>query len=387
MKPNVPEPVPGKTEAADVVVVGAGFAGAATALALSASSDLRIVVIDAAPTPAYHASGRNAAMARRVIAEPVLAQLATTSVHHMRERWPHLVDSRGGLLLGDVGAVDRLMAVARNIEGLESTVERWTRARAEQLLPCLQGGHSTDAVFSHACGVVDIHGLLQTYIREARTNGVTFEFGAELVDVERTNGVVSGVRIATATASGLRRLDCSAVVNAAGFAVNRVAHMAGVSPIAATPFRRHLYVTASMPIVEADWPFVWDVSRGFYFRPEGDGLLMCACDGTPWEPPLPDEPTTNPEQRERLAERFSTDVPGLVAARPKRHWAGLRVLTDDGRFAIGSDPELGGLTWVAALGGHGMTTSLAVGQLAARFVLGESVDSATRDSLGLARLR
>ena len=37
---------------------------------------------------------------------------------------------------------------------------------------------------------------------------------------------------------------------------------------------------------------------------------------------------------------------------------------------IGRDPEVEGLVWVAALGGHGMTTSPAVGRLGATAVLG-----------------
>ena len=37
---------------------------------------------------------------------------------------------------------------------------------------------------------------------------------------------------------------------------------------------------------------------------------------------------------------------------------------------IGRDPQVSGLFWVAALGGHGLTTSWAVGRLAAQVYLG-----------------
>jgi len=48
----------------------------------------------------------------------------------------------------------------------------------------------------------------------------------------------------------------------------------------------------------------------------------------------------------------------------------LRTLTADGRFVIGWDPDIAGFFWVAGLGGHGMTTSAAIGKLAAELLIG-----------------
>jgi D-arginine dehydrogenase len=48
-----------------------------------------------------------------------------------------------------------------------------------------------------------------------------------------------------------------------------------------------------------------------------------------------------------------------------RYWAGFRTIANDGRFVIGWDPQAEGFFWVAGLGGHGVTTSSAVGALAA----------------------
>ena len=46
-------------------------------------------------------------------------------------------------------------------------------------------------------------------------------------------------------------------------------------------------------------------------------------------------------------------------------------MTSDGRFIIGWDPKVENFFWVAGLGGHGMTTSAAVGELAADLLLGD----------------
>ena len=90
---------------------------------------------------------------------------------------------------------------------------------------------------------------------------------------------------------------------------------------------------------------------------------MCACDETPWNKgDVPVDET----MRQILAEKFSAFVPRLTEARPAYVWAGLRVLTPDGRFIIGEDPRMKGFYWAAGLGGHGMTTSFGVGELVAQ---------------------
>jgi len=63
-------------------------------------------------------------------------------------------------------------------------------------------------------------------------------------------------------------------------------------------------------------------------------------------------------------------MPGLSEVAIAKRWAGFRTLSPDSRFVIGWDPVLEGFFWVAGLGGHGVTTSAAVGDLAAEILLG-----------------
>jgi D-arginine dehydrogenase len=122
-----------------------------------------------------------------------------------------------------------------------------------------------------------------------------------------------------------------------------------------------------MPIGR-DWPFVWHNDVDVYFRPEGDGLLMSPCDATPHPA---QEPITDRAVEQLLADKVARAFPALAAARIASAWACLRTFARDERFVIGPDPALDGLIWAAALGGHGMTTSAAVGRLAAAAVLGD----------------
>ena len=73
---------------------------------------------------------------------------------------------------------------------------------------------------------------------------------------------------------------------------------------------------------------------------------------------------------ELLAEKARNYFPQFADLPIMKSWAGLRTFAPDGRFVIGWDPGVGGLFWVAGLGGHGVTTSGAVGALAAKLLVG-----------------
>ncbi len=95
-------------------------------------------------------------------------------------------------------------------------------------------------------------------------------------------------------------------------------------------------------------------------------MLLCACDQT--ELP-PGDPPVEESVKEMLAEKIEKFMPGLSGVSINKGWAGFRTLTSDGRFVIGWDPAVKNLFWVAGLGGHGMTTSAAVGELAADLLI------------------
>jgi D-arginine dehydrogenase len=79
-------------------------------------------------------------------------------------------------------------------------------------------------------------------------------------------------------------------------------------------------------------------------------------------------------------------LPGLGDAQAARFWCGVRTMTRDDRFALGPDPDLAGLFWVAGLGGHGMVCSFEIGRLAARRLHGNEAASAEERALDPARL-
>ena len=75
--------------------------------------------------------------------------------------------------------------------------------------------------------------------------------------------------------------------------------------------------------------------------------------------------STDPAVLDSLFTSLRELAPHLADRPVTRYWTGLRTFAPDRRFVLGWDPWNPRLFWSAGLGGHGMTSGLAVGALAA----------------------
>ncbi|MGH7816831.1 MAG: NAD(P)/FAD-dependent oxidoreductase [Candidatus Binatia bacterium] len=347
-------------------MVGAGFAGAATAYHLARRGVADIVLLEQESIPGFHSSGRNAAMLRQCVSEPDLTKLARDGaafIHNLPSDWPEPVEFKqnGSLLLGSGNGWHKLKQDAETGRqaGVDG-IELWTPDRAKQHVPVLKQAEFDGALWCSTDGIVDIHALLSGYLKFAASKGAEIRYNSAVQSVKAVNGA----DVELVTSNGV--IKAKALVNASGAWANVVAQLAGAQELPLRACRRHLFISPPMAWVDPRWPFVWDVTHDFYFRPEGEGLLLCPCDQTEL---APGDPPVDESVKEMLAEKIERFMPALSSVSISKVWAGFRTLTPDGRFVIGWDPKVENFFWVAGLGGHGMTTSAALGELAANLLL------------------
>jgi len=353
---------------AEVVIVGAGFAGAATAYALQRRGVRGIVLLEQEARPGLHSSGRNAAMGRQIVTDPDLLRLAVEGMRFLTAPPAELpnrtyLKPTGSLLVASGSKAEAYRAAIPLFEEHRLRVNWLDHAEVVQLVQPADGGAFEGGVHCLEDGIVDVAALLESYLR---VSGARILYGRRLAAVETTGG-----RVASVETDHRERIETPIVVNAAGAWAGEVAKLAKASPLPLRPTRRHLVVTGPLGWVEPSWPFVWDLSRDVYFRPEPPGLLLSPCDQT--DQPAGDA-SVDDSALSLLAEKLADAFPRLSDLPVQRTWAGHRTLLPDGRFAIGPDPKLSGFVWCAGLGGHGVTTSAAVGRLAAEAVLDGSAD-------------
>lgn len=347
-------------------IIGAGFAGAATAYHLARRGVTDVFILEQEAIPGFHSSGRNAAMIRQCVPDPAVLALAregTAFLRDLPEDWPVPVEFKqnGSLLLASGEGWRKLKHDTELGHSLGIEAEIWTPEQARRRVAVLQDAEFDGAIWCGTDGILDIHALLSGYLKFAVATGTRIRYGCavrELRAVDRGSW-----RIVTDGEA----IEARTVINAAGAWANPIAKMAGAAELPLRPYRRHLFVSPPLAWVDASWPFVWDVTHEIYFRPEGGGLLLCACDQQ--ELP-PGDPPVDGAVQELLAEKIHSHIPGLSNVSIQQAWAGFRTIVSDGRFVIGRDRKLKGFFWVAGLGGHGVTTSSAVGALAADLLIG-----------------
>jgi len=379
----LPGPLPSKV---DVVVIGAGFAGASVAAALTRAGVASGIILEREPLPGSHASGRNAAMARQVEADPVLRKLSIEGVQRLRARTvngsPVLCQS-GGLYLthGEPHPAAEWCAQLR-----EQCVpsELLSVAKARQRFPFLNRFEFDHALFCPTDGIVDIHALLSDLLAEARHAGfeIITDCACESLILERSGVRGSGLRSSVVRGVRTTRGEVGAriVIDAAGAWAGCLGRES--APLPLKRLRRHLFVSGDSELLPRNAPLVWDLDAGYYVRPEGAGLLLCPCDETEHPPGAPEVAA---EAEDLLVDKLLKHAPGLADISLRRSWACLRTFAPDRRPIIGWDPDIDGLFHVSGLGGFGMSTSLAVGDIASTLICGGVVDWIEADSFSASR--
>lgn len=355
----------------DVLVIGGGFAGLSTAYCLSKKGLKNIVVIEGEKKLGGHSSGRNAGMIRQAIAEPVTARLAKKGRDALarleKTCWKDIdFKPNGSLLLSGTKGLEELKATRKTLVKI-GVVSRWlSREEAERKVPILKGAQFSHALFCPSDALVRIQALLRGFLKALSFYRIPVHCGLKVRTIERgADGFV--VR------AGQRVFFTRRIVNAAGAAAGLIAEKAGALRVPLVPYRRHLFQSAPFRIGAHKWPFVWDVTHNFYFRPVGPSLLLSPCDRVPVTKRYAAEGREKMDvhMKEVLFRKMKASRADFRGLRIKEGKSGLRTMAPDGRFVIGEDPKLKNFYWVAGLGGHGVTTCFSVGEFAADSILGK----------------
>lgn len=336
----------------DIVIVGAGIAGASLAAAIGSRAG--VLLLEAEEQPGYHATGRSAAFWSETYGGPGIQPLTTASAAGLAR----YLDPLGSLHIGraeDEAAMEALLAAFAD-----------TPVRLEPVVPAtLVPGLRDDwtlGVMEPTCAYIDVGRYHADCLAAARRTGTAVETEAALLSAERADG---RWRI---EAAGGRRFTADVIVDAAGAWADEAARRCGVAPIGIRPYRRTMVQLVTDPPAPAGLPHVVDLSGRFYFKPEAGGRLwLSPHDETPVAPH-----DVAPEEIDIAIaiDRFEQVVDWRVA-KVERRWAGLRSFAPDRLPVYGAGAP--GFFWFAGQGGFGIQTAPAAAALAAALLLGDAV--------------
>jgi len=350
---------------ADVIVIGAGMAGASVAAELA--GEARVVLVEMEAQPGYHTTGRSAAVFAPSYG-PAPIRALTRASRAFYGCPPDgfapspLLSPRPILMIARPDQGDALDALIDAVAP-EGEIERLPGAELGAWQPLLREGYADQGMLDRQGQDIDVAGLHQGYLRQFRVRGGTLLTGAEVESLQRAGG-----NWTVETRKG--RAVAPIVINAAGAWADRVGQLAGAETIGLKPLRRTAMVVAEPDGFAArEAPITIDIEENFYLKPDAGRLLISPADETPSEPC-----DAQPEEldvaicADRIMTAFDLDI-----RRIENKWAGLRSFVADKAPVIGYSQTAPGFFWLAGQGGYGIQTAPAAARLAAALALGREV--------------
>lgn len=350
----------------DIIIIGGGIAGVAAAAELSHQS--KVTLIEAETALAYHASGRSAALYEPYYGPAPVVELSLASGQGLADA--AVLSPRGVMLLAPPGE-DAGFAV----ESAAMHLQEIDIAQAVATVPVLEpsalgrvayGGHAQD---------IDTDLLIQSLARAARSRGATILTGAPVSGIRRADGTW---RVATPQGE----VAAPVLVNAAGAWADRIAALAGLSPLGIVARRRSMArIPAPGDHDMTHWPMMLGLGETWYAKPDAGALIVSPADSDTVDPhDAWAEDMTIAEGLARYEAMMRVPVQRLLAT-----WAGLRSFAPDGVPAYGRDPGEPDFIWFAGQGGYGFQSSLGSARFLADLVGGHPVDTLLAQALDPAR--
>jgi sarcosine oxidase subunit beta len=242
---------------------------------------------------------------------------------------------------------------------------RWPYLRTDDIL----GG-----TFCSWDGYAGPSEVLSGFVNGAKRAGVKICEGMEIMGISLARGRIHSVKTKG------EEILTPVVVNAGGPRAASIGEMVGIK-IPVKPLRRQIFITAPFHVTNGPIPLTIDFHRGWYFRREGNGLLLSG--------PIDPEPSfnlnTDYKAMAETSENAMVRVPALEKARMARGWAGLYEISPDHHAILGKVPEVEGLILANGLSGHGFQHSPAVGKVISELITDGDARTIDISSLSIER--
>lgn len=364
----------------DIAIIGAGIVGCATAQHLRRTFPNRsVIVIERREAPGLETSAASSGVihsglhldpmsvkAQLAIRGRTLVLVACTRygvrMHHCGM---HVVVSPHDALhlIGEVGALHKLLRRARTQSVEASIISPWRVRRNEPAVRALLGIAIPDVT------VIDVPTFVRVLAADATACGVMFRCHTAVDDI-------SVLRDAHALMTNDGPVHARIVVNTAGLGATRIAALAGFSHHRVMLYRGEYYEVMDPTLRDAVYGLVYPVYRpgspglGIHLTKTVDGRLLVGPNArTIDRPEAINDDRTPPDAFFNAVHPF---LPALRLEHLRFAHAGIRTKYDDGRiesdFSITLDREDPPFVNCIGIESPGITASLAIAERIARLL-------------------
>jgi sarcosine oxidase, subunit beta len=351
---------------ADVVVIGGGVNGCSTAFHLAERGVKRVLLVERRQLGAG-ASGKSGSLVRMHYTNPHESRLAHESLKYFHD-WPHRVggdcgfERLGYLKLVARGHRDRLErnVAAQQAIGIKTRVI--TSDEVREILPECRVDDIGGAAYEPDSGYADPNATTFSLAEAARRLGVEIRTHCEATRIVTERGRVTGVE----TTAG--RIDTPVVVLVPGAWAHTLLAPLGIG-LPLTPFRIQVSIFRWPAGFTRRHSVISDDTHEAWIRPEGAASTLIGVElGVSHGDPEKYNEGVDPDYITLCREKLSARLPAFAEATMRGGWAGMIMMSADGRAIIDQIPSVRGLWVMLGDSGTSFKTSPAIGRCLAEWV-------------------
>jgi glycine/D-amino acid oxidase-like deaminating enzyme len=360
---------------ADVIVIGSGGLGAATAFYLVKRGARNVALVEKHDIGSQ-TSPRAAGMVNCVRKSDLMIELIKVAVDKIRSfaqetgqplDWVHSGSLKVARRPQDAAVLESDLERGRRL-GLD--VERISPREAHRLNPFLEEDGVVAVIRIGDDMYFDPAQLAVGFARGAQERGAMLLAHTAALRVLIHDGQVAGVD----TDKGPIRAPI--VVDAAGAWTRQVAEASGIR-IPLVPTAQQLFVTERLPGVRADLLMVRIMDAAVYMRPCDGGFLWGVYEDDPRFFDMSSvgdrfqikDMALDPAVLWRYADDVKPQLPVLRKAQVREHRGGIPTMTADGQHIVGPMPAVRGFFFASGCNVAGLSVSPALGDALAAWIL------------------
>jgi glycine/D-amino acid oxidase-like deaminating enzyme len=360
---------------ADVVVIGSGGLGAATAFYLVQRGARFVAVVDKHDL-ASQSSPRAAGLVSHARTSDLMVQLVLQATRNLKR----FTEDTGQPLEWTQSGSLKVARRPQDAKVIESDIERGRRLgldvegispdEAHRLNPFLQPEGVLAVMRVGDDLYFDPSQVAIGFARGAEARGATLLPHTAVTRVQIEDGQVTGVETDRGT------IRTPVVVDAAGAWTRQVAEASGIR-IPIVPTRHQLFVTEPLEGAHPELPIVRIMDAAVYVRSCNGALLWGGYEEDPRDFDMDElsmgfqvkDMPLDAQVLRQLGEQVKQQLPILLEAKIREHRGGIATMTADGQHIVGPAPGARGFFIAGGCNVAGLSISPAIGEVLAEWIV------------------
>ena len=355
---------------ADVVVIGGGILGCATAVQLAMKGVKRVILLEKGAQVAVGASGASGGLVRMHYTNPGDVRLSCRSLWWWQnwKEWvgePSPFVNSGFVQIVGRDEIETHAAIVRMMQGLGVDSQMISLHDLQELVPGINTEDLGAASYEPQSGFAYPPDAVQALAERARALGVEVLLNTAARKLTTQSGRITGVE----TSAGA--IDTQSVVLAAGAWSGKLAEGVGVKLEQIT--KRSMAANSGWPSGMGRHPVIIDQAWGLYMRNDRNQRDLFGLEPLEPKQPLdPDDPAsfqTTPGALEAGLGKIQRRLTHMARSNDPVGWAAPEAYVSDGHAILGTAPNLAGLFLATGGSGSNFKAGPAIGEAIAQLIV------------------